>query len=96
MSDHKVMPIDQLILHVERICRQNKVAHLSLFGSHATGTATERSDVDFIIYGCENKEKLTEDIDNIPTLRKIDLFFYDEIYNKYLKEDIDQYGKPIY
>lgn len=94
--NNKIMPVDQLIRQVEKICRKNKVAHLSLFGSHAAGTATERSDVDFIIYGCPDKEKLSEEIDDIPTLRKVDLFFYDEIYNKFLKEDMDQYGKPIY
>lgn len=96
MSNDKVMSIDKLILLVEQICRKNDVSHLSLFGSHATGTATERSDIDFIVYGCKDKEKLTEEIENIPTLRKVDLFFYDEIFNKFLKEDMDRYGKPIY
>lgn len=90
------MSIDEIILQVEKICRQTGVEHLSLFGSHAAGTATERSDLDFVVYGCKNMEKLTEKVENIETLRKIDLFFYEEIQNVYLKEDIKLYGKPIY
>lgn len=91
-----MMSIDEIILQVEKICRKNNVEHLSLFGSHAAGTATERSDVDFVVYGCKNIDKLTEEVENIETLRKIDLFFYEEIQNTYLKEDIRLYGKPIY
>lgn len=90
------MSIDEIILNVEKICRQNGVEHLSLFGSHVVGFAVERSDLDFVVYGCKNIDKLTEEVDKIETLRKIDLFFYEEIQNEYLKEDIKLYGKPIY
>ena len=40
--------------------------------------------------------KLEEDLEEIETLRKIDIFDYDSIKNKYLLEDIDKYGKQIY
>lgn len=90
------MSIDEIILQIEKICRKNNVEHLSLFGSHATNNAAERSDIDFIVYGCKNIDKLTEEVEDIETLRKIDLFFYEEIQNAYLKEDIKLYGKPIY
>ena len=48
--------------------------HLALFGSYAKGTATKYSDLDFIIYGPVDMEKLREQIDEIMTLKKIDLF----------------------
>lgn len=90
------MPIEQVIEQVTAICKRNNVKHLKLFGSFATGTATIFSDVDFVVYGCQNLMALEEDIDRIDTLRKIDIFDYDSIRNKQLLEDIDLYGKQIY
>lgn len=91
-----VMPTDELIRRVTDICRKNGVNHLKLFGSFATGTATPRSDIDFVVYGCDDILKLKDDIDEIPTLRTVDIFDYDNIHNKYLLEDIEKYGKQIY
>lgn len=39
---------------------------------------------------------LSEKIDDIPTLRKIDLFDYDEVCSNYLREDMDKYGIQIF
>ena len=91
-----VMPIDEIIRSVTDICKKNQVQHLSLFGSFATGTALPTSDIDFVVYGCRDLIKLEDEIAAIETLRKIDIFDYDHILNKYLLEDIDKYGKQIY
>ncbi len=91
-----VMPISELINQVTIICKRNHVEHLTLFGSFATGTATPTSDIDFVIYGCKDIIKLEDDLMEIDTLRKIDLFNYDEIHNEFLLEDIEKYGKKIY
>lgn len=91
-----VMPIDEIIRSVTDICKKNDVQHLSLFGSFATGTALPTSDIDFVVYGCRDFIKLEDEIAAIETLRKIDIFDYDHILNKYLLEDIDKYGKQIY
>ena len=56
----------------------------------------ESGDIDFVVYGCDNFFQLEEDLENIDTLRKIDIFDYDSIKNKYLIEDIEKYGKQIY
>lgn len=48
------MPIEELIEKVSNICQRNGIKRLDLFGSFATGTATPTSDIDFVIYGCEN------------------------------------------
>lgn len=76
--------------------QKNGVKRLDLFGSFATGTATPTSDIDFVVYGCQDILKLEEDLEEIDTLRKIDIFDYDSIKNKFLLEDIQKYGKQIY
>lgn len=91
-----VMSIPDLIERVTEVCKKNKVQHLKLFGSFATGTAMPTSDIDFVVYGCKDILQLEEDLMEIDTLRKIDIFDYDAIENKYLLEDIEKYGKQIY
>ena len=91
-----VMPIPELIQRVTEICKRNHVKRLDLFGSFATGTAAPTSDIDFVVYGCPDILKLEEDLDEIETLRTIDVFDYDSIRNEYLLEDIEKYGKQIY
>lgn len=90
------MPISELIEQVTEICKKNVVKRLDLFGSFATGTSTPTSDIDFVVYGCNNLIKLETDLEQIETLRKIDIFDYDSIHNEFLREDIHKYGKQIY
>ena len=78
------------------ICKRNGVKRLDLFGSFATGTATPTSDIDFVVYGCNDLIKLENDLTEINTLRKIDIFDFDSIHNEFLLEDIRKYGKQIY
>ena len=73
------MPISELIEQVTEICKKNGVKRLDLFGSFATGTSTPTSDIDFVVYGCNNLIKLETDLEQIETLRKIDIFDYDSI-----------------
>ena len=90
------MPISELIEQVTEICKKNGVKRMDLFGSFATGTSTPTSDIDFVVYGCNNLIKLETDLEQIETLRKIDIFDYDSIHNEFLREDIHKYGKQIY
>ena len=90
------MTTDEIISQVTAICKKNNVKHLSLFGSYARGTQTRSSDIDFIVYDAEDIIKLRDEIDNIMTLKKIDIFDYNEVCSEYLKEDMDKYGKKIY
>ena len=90
------MPISELIEQVTEICKKNGVKRLDLFGSFATGTSTPTSDIDFVVYGCNNLIKLETDLEQIETLRKIDIFDYDSIHNEFLREDIHKYGKQSY
>ena len=54
------------------------------------------SDIDFVVYGCDNLMQLEDDLLQIETLRKIDIFDFDNIKNEYLLEDIKKYGQQIY
>ena len=91
-----LMPISEVIDKVTAICRANGVRRLDLFGSFATGTATATSDIDFVVYGCEDILQLEQELQEIDTLRKIDIFDHDSIHNEFLLEDIRKYGKQIY
>lgn len=54
------------------------------------------SDIDFVVYGCDNLMQLEDDLLQIETVRKIDIFDFDSIKNEYLLENIKKYGKQIY
>lgn len=91
-----IMPISELISKVTEICKRNGIQRLDLFGSFATGTATPTSDIDFVVYGCKDLLKLENELQEIETLRKIDIFDFDTIKNEFLLEDIRKYGRQIY
>lgn len=91
-----IMPVSEVIEKVAAICKANGVKRLDLFGSFATGTAAPTSDIDFVVYGCKDMIRLEEEIIEIDTLRKIDIFDYDSIKNEFLLGDIKKYGKQIY
>lgn len=90
------MPVWDVIQRVTKICKKIGVKHLDLFGSFATGTALPTSDIDFVVYGKVDQFRLEDELEKIETLRSIDIFYFDEIKNEYLKEDIKKYGKRIY
>ena len=92
----RVMPVAEVIDKVAAICKAHGVKRLELFGSFATGTAASTSDIDFVVYGCEDVQRLEEALEGIDTLRNIDIFEYESISNKFLLEDIKKYGKQIY
>ena len=90
------MTTEEIIANVESICRKLQVEHLYLFGSYAKGTQTMTSDVDFAVKGCTDINAVRNHTELIPTLKKIDIVDYDRCNNRWLKEDIDRYGRQIY
>lgn len=87
---------ENIIKEIEKVCRENNVKHLYLFGSYAKGNNHKGSDIDIVVKGVDNIVKLKEDIDNIKTLETIDVFNYEMCKSPFLREDIDKYGKIIY
>lgn len=92
-----VMPVRTVIEEVARICKEDNVEHLALFGSFAKGLSHPTSDIDFIVYGCNDFIELENEIeDQLLTIRKINLFDYDDICSEELLEDIKEYAIQIY
>ncbi len=90
------MQIEEILQEIIRICKNNSVTKVILFGSRAKGTALERSDIDIAVCGVEDIEKLREELEDITTLYTIDVVDMDECGNELLLEDIKQYGRKIY
>ena len=90
------MDIQDILEEITRICKKNGVKELYLFGSYANNTATETSDIDIIVKGTEHFAALKEELDDIRTLKKIDVFDYDNCRNTELKGAMQRYGRKIY
>ena len=90
------MQIEEILQEIIRICKNNSVTKVILFGSRAKGTALERSDIDIAVCGVEDIEKLREELEDITTLYTIDVVDMDECGDELLLEDIKQYGRKIY
>lgn len=92
----KNLTIDEILDQIKKICLKHGVRHLYLFGSYATGTQTETSDIDVVVKGVPDFDELNEEIQNIPTLKTIDIFEYEKCLNPYLKDEIEQNARLIY
>ena len=92
------MRVEDVIEEITQRCRQYGAQEIILFGSRAKGTATERSDIDIAVSGVVSHDiyELQEELENIPTLYKIDLVDLDTCKNQLLLEDIKEYGREIY
>jgi len=79
----------------------SEIEKVKVFGSRATGSFKDGSDIDLAILG----KKLNSDIvkkihylleEESPTLLWFDIINYNEINNENLKLEIDNFGKIIY
>ena len=91
-----VMPVSELIDKVAAICKANGVKRLDLFESFAAGTALPTSDIDFVVYGCGDILRLEKELEEIDTLRKIDIFDYDGTYAAEKFQDIVKVYYPLF
>jgi predicted nucleotidyltransferase len=72
--------LKEKILDIQGLCREYQVKSFFLFGSGATGTFTEQSDIDFLV----------KFRDEVPVLDYSDLFFgLHERLEKLLKRKVD-------
>lgn len=90
------MSFQEIMDEITAICQEQKVRELYLFGSYATGTATDTSDIDIVVKGVKDMSELSLRIEKIKTLKKIDIFDYDNCKNENLREAMERYGKKIY
>ena len=80
------MTPEEVMEAVARLCRKFKAKHVFLYGSRAKGTQVERSDIDIAVSGVSDFWGLLEEVEEIPTLYRID---------QELLEDITKYGREI-
>ena len=70
-----------------------------LFGSRATGKATERSDIDLATRGIRDRNRLGRlalDLEETAILQECGVQAYERIHHAPLKTHIDRWGVPIY
>lgn len=76
------------------------VTEAIIYGSHAKGTATERSDIDIAVKGEQLDRFIIADLfasfDDSDIIQPVDLQHYEDIKNPALKEHIDRIGMTIY
>lgn len=94
------MKVEDIFQEIRLICTQYPaIKQVWIFGSHARGDATERSDIDLAVLGVSFRDpvwhQFLEALDNIPTLRMIDCHNL-EIAPKKFKEQIFKEGKILY
>lgn len=90
------MTAENVLEEIIRCCERHQVKEAVLFGSRAKGTALPRSDFDIAVSGAADFDRLSEDMEEIPTLYTIDLLDMDTCGNALLLEDIKTYGQKIY
>lgn len=94
--EHLHMTFDEVLTEIITLCTQHGAHQVTLFGSRAKGTARSESDLDIAVTGVSDLETLKEKIEEIPTLYSVDLIDLDRCQNKFLKEDIEKYGRKIF
>lgn len=95
-------------IHINReeinsVCKQHSVINLYLFGSYAKNTATENSDIDFLVrFGdvdlynyFDNYLSLKDELEKLYN-RKVDLVEEQTVKNPFLAQSINQTKILIY
>jgi predicted nucleotidyltransferase len=79
--------------------RYSELEQVILFGSRATGRATEWSDIDLATRGIVDRHRLGRlslDLDEIAIPQECEVHAYEQIDYAPLKAHIDRWGVPIY
>ena len=96
---HPELPSAALHELVAVFRRYPDLEQVILFGSRATGRATERSDIDLATRGIIDRHRLGRlslDLDDIAIPQECDVQAYEQIDHAPLRNHIDQWGVPIY
>ena len=92
--------MDSVLERIKEISLQYKVDKIVLFGSRARGDHSLVSDYDIAIFenhlSALDKARLRDDVDEIETLKKIDIVFIQENFTDELMESIKRDGVIIY
>lgn len=92
--------MDKVLKRIKEISLQYKVDKVVLFGSRARGDHSTVSDYDIAIFdnhlSALDKAHLCDDVDEIETLKKIDIIFVQENVTDELMESIKRDGVILY
>ncbi len=92
--------MDRVLDRIKEISLQYRVGKVVLFGSRARGDNSPVSDYDIAIFenhlSALDKARLRDDIDEIETLKKIDIIFVQENFTDELMESIKRDGVILY
>ena len=94
------MKTDKILSGITEILQKySEVTRAVLYGSRARGDNTERSDYDIAIFGSVSpqlKALIAADMEELPTLLKIDVVYYNHIGEGKFKENIKKEGIVFY
>lgn len=92
--------MDSVLEKIKEISLRYEIDKIVLFGSRARGDHSHVSDYDIAIYedhmSALDKARLRDDIDEIETLKKIDIIFVHEKFSDELMENIKRDGVTLY
>jgi predicted nucleotidyltransferase len=90
------MSNDSVIDAVAAVCGRFGAVSVILFGSRATGFATEKSDIDIAVKGSNvDFAAIEREIEKIPTLYSVNIVDFSKASDN-LRKDINSYGKLLY
>ncbi|MBR2593807.1 MAG: nucleotidyltransferase domain-containing protein [Firmicutes bacterium] len=89
---------EEIYDEIKKIGEKYNCDKIVLFGSRARGDNRERSDIDLAIYGLADDKRgyFWWDIDELPTLLKIDLVYVSDWTSEELMKNIERDGVVIY
>ena len=90
------MQIEEILQEIIRICVNNSVTKVILFGSRAKGTALERSDIDIAVYGGDFDHFYWDVKEKVHSLLMFDIVQADVAVSDELKQEIERDGVIIY
>ena len=94
-----VLPDRTLALMQRVFANYPQLEKIVLFGSRATGKATERSDIDLVTFGIEKRldiGRISGDLEELPIPHICEVQAYERITHEPLKQHIDTHGIVIY
>jgi len=91
---------EEIVVRIKQVFKNYpELERAKVFGSRAKGNYRENSDIDIVVWGNLDSQKLGQivlDLDELPTPYSFDLKLYSEINHPKLKSHIDRVAKYFY
>ncbi len=87
---------DRVLRDIASFARRHDIENVTLFGSRAKGTHTERSDIDIAVRGGDFDGFYWDVKEKIHSLLSFDIVNLDDGVSDEMKKEIERSGIPIY